>query len=485
MPSKSGFSGVTGSDSVVFADNVNFTGTWPPTPEVTLNGQLLIGSNVSPHIRVGTLTSSDASITITNGPGTIDLKATGSVVMETLTPDSGGAVSPVGGTIPTLGQQALTTATVETYNDGAGNFRIADQTWQSQYVVDASTTPGLKGTFTTIQSAINQAVADGVASLATTATIYIRPGTYSEDIVLPALKRLRLAGIGPDLSSAAGATVGPIINGNTTFAANAVPSFENLNFSAASGDAVVVTGTANSPLFLNCLFQSTITINNPGAEFRDCQFQADQTITAAASIFTECYFNTSTTNISGSGSSALRFFNCSQLSITLSDPGSFIAYNCYAGFSVDGTSSSVSTLVDCQGAITATASFNFSGMSRNGAVAPFSSAVTPLLFPTYIGNLYQAIRPAVGDFPYSILTTDFYIGVTTTESARTVTLPSANVVTNQTFLIKDESGGALINNITINVSGGIKTIDGATSQLINTNYGAIGVIYDGTNYFII
>src|SRR5260221_1100179 len=71
-----------------------------------------------------------------------------------LTPDSGSAVAAVGGTIPTLGYQAGTVQTMRTYNDGAGNFRVADQTWQTQYVVDKSTTNGLKGTFTTIQSAI-------------------------------------------------------------------------------------------------------------------------------------------------------------------------------------------------------------------------------------------------------------------------------------------------------------------------------------------
>lgn len=64
--------------SIMFADNVSFDGTDQPG-KVTLDGQLLIGSSVAPNIRVATLASADNSITITNGNGTIDLSASGTV----------------------------------------------------------------------------------------------------------------------------------------------------------------------------------------------------------------------------------------------------------------------------------------------------------------------------------------------------------------------------------------------------------------------
>jgi len=85
-----GFSNVNGDPlgTIMNADNVSFDGTARGAP-VTLDGQLLIGSSVIPHIRVGTLTSSDNSITITKGHGTIDLKTGGavfnSVVMQVIT----------------------------------------------------------------------------------------------------------------------------------------------------------------------------------------------------------------------------------------------------------------------------------------------------------------------------------------------------------------------------------------------------------------
>jgi hypothetical protein len=80
------------NNGVVWADNVRFDGTAYPG-EVTADGQLLIGSTAAPNIRVGTLTSSDSSVTITPGAGTIDLKAGGSTTYDG---DSGSAVPAAG-----------------------------------------------------------------------------------------------------------------------------------------------------------------------------------------------------------------------------------------------------------------------------------------------------------------------------------------------------------------------------------------------------
>lgn len=84
---------------------------------------------------------------------------------------------------------------------------------------------------------------------------------------------------------------------------------------------------------------------------------------------------------------------------------------------------------------------------------------------------------------YTVLPTDYLIGVTSTSSAYTITLPTVPTL-NQTFIIKDESGAAATNNISVTVNGTI-TIDGSTTVTINTNYGAIQVYFSGSNYFII
>ena len=63
-------------NDTLFAGNVDFTGNVTyPTPQVTADGQLLIGAAIAPNIRVGTLTSLDSSVTITPTAGSIDLSA--------------------------------------------------------------------------------------------------------------------------------------------------------------------------------------------------------------------------------------------------------------------------------------------------------------------------------------------------------------------------------------------------------------------------
>jgi len=65
-----GFSSVTGLDAIVYADNVSFDGT-ERGGSVGTDGQLLIGSTATPHIKVGTLTQPAAGMTITGGSGSI------------------------------------------------------------------------------------------------------------------------------------------------------------------------------------------------------------------------------------------------------------------------------------------------------------------------------------------------------------------------------------------------------------------------------
>lgn len=97
------------SNETMYANNVNFSGA--KTPAVTADGQLLIGSTASPNIRVGTLSSVDGSLTISNGSGTISLSvAGGTTVGKTITGDSGGSLPPLGGNWNLLGSGSITTS---------------------------------------------------------------------------------------------------------------------------------------------------------------------------------------------------------------------------------------------------------------------------------------------------------------------------------------------------------------------------------------
>lgn len=93
-----GFAADSAGRDIVYADNVDFTGAATQTRMITTNGQLLIGSTDAPNIRVGTLGSSDGSITWTVGNGTITGQvAGGTTVGKSITGDSGGVLLPSAG----------------------------------------------------------------------------------------------------------------------------------------------------------------------------------------------------------------------------------------------------------------------------------------------------------------------------------------------------------------------------------------------------
>lgn len=91
-------------------------------------------------------------------------------------------------------------------------------------------------------------------------------------------------------------------------------------------------------------------------------------------------------------------------------------------------------------------------------------------------------RTTVADAAYSILTTDFLVAYTTLTAARAVTLPTAIGVTGQEYIIKDETGNASTDNITIGTTSS-QLIDGSSTKVINTAYGVIRVYSNGANWF--
>lgn len=91
-------------------------------------------------------------------------------------------------------------------------------------------------------------------------------------------------------------------------------------------------------------------------------------------------------------------------------------------------------------------------------------------------------RTTVADIAYTILTTDFVVAYTSLTTARTTTLPTAVGVTGQMYVIKDEAGTALTNNITIATTAS-QTIDGSSTKVIITAYGSVTLYSNGANWF--
>ena len=87
----------------------------------------------------------------------------------------------------------------------------------------------------------------------------------------------------------------------------------------------------------------------------------------------------------------------------------------------------------------------------------------------------------VSTTPYVVLTTDNFISVDASGGARTIQLPNAATL-GKSFVIKDRTGSAATNNITVTTVGGAVNIDAATTFVMNTAYEAITVIGNGSTY---
>jgi hypothetical protein len=116
---------------------------------------------------------------------------------------------------------------------------------------------------------------------------------------------------------------------------------------------------------------------------------------------------------------------------------------------------------------------NGSGVSGNPTLS-LSTALAGLLF-NYTGTSAS---------PYTVLTTDFTVGVDCSGAVKQVNLPNAPS-TGVVFIIKDVTGSCGTNNITITTPGGIVLIDSAATYVMNINYAAIMIQFNGTKYIVI
>lgn len=95
------------------------------------------------------------------------------------------------------------------------------------------------------------------------------------------------------------------------------------------------------------------------------------------------------------------------------------------------------------------------------------------------GKKYTAITHA--NSPYTVLGSDEYISCDATGGTIQILLPNTTTKYRE-FTIKDRTGDASVNNISVTTVGGVVTIDGETTYTIAGNYGAINLLFNGTSY---
>lgn len=85
------------------------------------------------------------------------------------------------------------------------------------------------------------------------------------------------------------------------------------------------------------------------------------------------------------------------------------------------------------------------------------------------------------DSPYTVLSTDYYLSCDVTSGVLSIEMPNAPD-TGKVYVVKDSAGNASSFNITVTTAGGVVTIDGSTSFVLNTDYEAAQFVFNGTSY---
>ena len=88
-----------------------------------------------------------------------------------------------------------------------------------------------------------------------------------------------------------------------------------------------------------------------------------------------------------------------------------------------------------------------------------------------------------GDSPYTVQASDQFISVDSSGGTVDVLLPDAPS-TGKYFIIKDATGSAATNAITVTTVSGVINVDAGTTFVMNTNYESIEAIFDGVNYLV-
>ena len=193
-------------------------------------------------------------------------------------------------------------------------------------------------------------------------------------------------------------------------------------------------------------------------------------------------FNTGSGGISGSAN------------LTFADSTLFVTGNLVVSGTIEAnTFEIISTTVTeiNQSGSTAFGDTNDDTHHFTGSLSIFSSSTD--LFAVDVENKSTKIKTGLTlnrvtiTSNYSVLKSDYYVGIDTATPSATITasLPNANTLNNgQTFVFKDEGGSAGTYNIVISASSG-QTIDNQNKVILESSHASLTLYTDGSTKFFI
>lgn len=398
----------------------------------------------------------------------------------TITTDAGTPIT--GDTFIIEGQEYKDIPVMEVTNDG-NEISIANNSWMTPYVVSNSTVDGEKGTFTTIQDAIDAVVANGENSGAFQ-TIYIRPDMSNlapVALTFPA-GNFHLMALTPILSDEF--FVPFYINATITTAIGTDVVIERISIRNSTNPALANFGQLT---FVNCDIQG---FGNNGATGVLNAYACNMsyiTITTGQVNFFDSFVTANTGFFSGNAVFMMQ--NCkfrsagSYLQLLDTCTGSF--NDCTDVF-IQGDTSGIIQIDNCSIAETvdlpnATVQYNSISASPSSSLTEFFTTPFNLLQkkPATAGNVMKR-RPsniAVDVIGWA----DQYVALVYA-GVQQLSFDSGLVATEQMFYVFDETGTAGTYNRIISAGTG-KTINGQQTITIDQDFGWAIITYDGSNYF--
>lgn len=147
-----------------------------------------------------------------------------------------------------------------------------------------------------------------------------------------------------------------------------------------------------------------------------------------------------------------------------------------------GGGSPIQTITgDTGGAITPSA--NNINLVGGPGVSVAGVLATHTLTINVTGVVPSYVNVTFGLSPYTVTATDYFISCDTSGGPITILAPNAPTTGDQ-FIIKDRTGNALTNNITLTTVGGVVLIDGSAVYTFDEPYEAVEMLFNGTSYEI-
>jgi hypothetical protein len=436
------------------------SGVFPPG-SVVQQIQGNSGGPVSPNgSNIINVVGDGVTATVVGNPSDNTLTVSVIGTTQEFLPDVGPPVSPLGGMVDISGVNNITTSFIGTNVLG---ISVSGTTAHDVQIGNASgsLTSVANGTTGQVLTANSSADPSWQSLPSSTVTLHGDTGTTSASNSFTF-----------NANSQAGSSVTFSASG-TTVSLNVTDSLSNTIIGKTAGDGII-SGSDNTGLGNNALKHLTSGIGNVAIGYDAGSFIATGELNVligdqAGSSYTNSESNNIIFNTVGTvgESNTLRIG-----SGTGAGNGQLTtAYICgIDGVNVGSTANIVTEVGNQLGTAVLTA-------GKGIVITPTANVITVAssgIFFTYID---------VTTSPYVVLTDDVYLSVDTSGGPITIQFPNS-ALSGEPYIVKDRTGNAATNNITVTTVGGSVTIDGVTSFVMDSAYQSISIVGNGSTYEI-